>query len=69
MTLKLVNGKVNPLKIFWMSYSVILIENFKKESKRLIKKFPSLKQELKALNDNPAIGTPLAKSVIKYGWQ
>ena len=52
-----------------MSYSVILIENFKKESKRLIKKFPSLKQELKALNDNlehnPAIGTPLAKSCYK----
>ncbi|MCY7422312.1 MAG: type II toxin-antitoxin system RelE/ParE family toxin [Chitinophagaceae bacterium] len=52
-----------------MSYNVILIENFKKESKRLIKKFPSLKQELKTLNDkledNPAIGTPLAKSCYK----
>ncbi len=52
-----------------MSYNVILIENFKKESKRLIKKFPSLKQELKTLNDtlevNPAIGTSLAKGCYK----
>ncbi len=29
-----------------MSYSIILIEKFKKEAKRLIKKYPSLKKEL-----------------------
>ncbi len=55
-----------------MRYNVILIENFKKESKRLIKKFPSLKQELKTLNDsledNPAMGTTWLRVVIKYGW-
>ncbi len=29
-----------------MTYSVIPIEKFKKEAKRLIKKYPSLKNEL-----------------------
>ena len=46
-----------------MNYSVIPIDKFKKEAKRLIKKYPSLKQELKQLNtnllSNPAIGTSL----------
>ncbi len=52
-----------------MNYNVILIDNFKKESKRLIRKFPSLKQELHTLSDsledNPIIGTPLAKNCYK----
>jgi hypothetical protein len=34
-----------------MSYSVIPIERFKKEAKRLIKKYPSLKSELTELNE------------------
>ena len=32
--------------IFLMSYNIIPIEKFKKEAKRLIKKYPSLKNEL-----------------------
>ena len=32
-----------------MSYSVIPIEKFKKEVKRLVKKYPSLKKELSEL--------------------
>jgi len=32
-----------------MSYSVALSPNFKKEAKRLVNKYPSLKSELKAL--------------------
>jgi hypothetical protein len=43
-----------------MCYSVIPIERFKKEAKRLVKKYPSLKNELSNLNlilsSNPSIG-------------
>lgn len=46
-----------------MSFSVIPGDKFKKEAKRLIKKFPSLKQELidlsSVLEEEPAIGTAL----------
>jgi hypothetical protein len=35
-----------------MSFSVIPVEKFKKEAKRLIKKYPSLKQELQDLAEN-----------------
>jgi mRNA-degrading endonuclease YafQ of YafQ-DinJ toxin-antitoxin module len=42
---------------FWMNCSVIPSEKFKKDAKRLIKKYPSLKQELaeigKTLNAHP----------------
>lgn len=52
-----------------MNYSVIPIDKFKKEAKRLIKKYPSLKQELKQLNtnllSNPAIGTSLGNNAYK----
>jgi mRNA-degrading endonuclease RelE of RelBE toxin-antitoxin system len=52
-----------------MSYSVIPIDKFKKEAKRLVKKYPSLKAELFELNDilseNPAIGTPLGNNAYK----
>ncbi len=52
-----------------MNYSVIPITNFKREAKRLIKKFPSLKQELilleDTLNNNPTLGTKLAKNCFK----
>ena len=52
-----------------MNYSVIPNDKFKKEAKRLIKKYPSLKQELKQLNTNllanPAIGTSLGNNSYK----
>lgn len=46
-----------------MSYSIGLSANFKKEAKRLSKKYPSLKTELAELftelEENPTAGTPL----------
>ncbi len=52
-----------------MSYNVELTDNFKKEAKRLIKKYPSLKAEIAALGeqlaDNPSMGTPLGDDVYK----
>ena len=52
-----------------MSYNVIPGEKFKKEAKRLIKKFPSLKQELselgKLLSVNPESGTALGNNSYK----
>lgn len=52
-----------------MSYSVIPIEKFKKEAKRLIKKYPSLKKEIAALNQllisNPTVGTSLGNHTYK----
>ena len=50
-----------------MSYNIIPGERFKKEAKRLSKKYPSLKNELFALNDqlseNPVIGTSLGNNI------
>ena len=44
-----------------MSFNVIPTDTFKREAKRLLKKYPSLKQELAVLNDtlikNPEIVT------------
>lgn len=52
-----------------MSYSVELSDNFKKESKRLIKKYPSLKSELiilfAGLAENPTVGVSLGNDVYK----
>ncbi len=52
-----------------MSYSVIPIEKFKKEAKRLVKKYPSLKKELSALSalltSDPAAGTSLGNNAYK----
>lgn len=52
-----------------MSYKVELSEHFKKEAKRLVKKYPSLKTELASLfaqlEENPTIGTPLCDDVYK----
>lgn len=52
-----------------MSYSVIPVEKFKKEAKRLVKKYPSLKKELSSLTAllvlNPAAGTPLGNNTYK----
>jgi len=52
-----------------MSYKIQLTDNFKKEAKKLIKKFPSLKNELSALgeslSENPTLGIPLGNEVYK----
>ena len=52
-----------------MSYNVIPIERFKKEAKRLAKKYASLKSELAELNNeltrNPEIGTSLGNNAYK----
>ena len=52
-----------------MSYNVIPIDKFKKEAKRLVKKYPSLKNELSELNalliSNPTIGTSLGNNAYK----
>jgi mRNA-degrading endonuclease RelE of RelBE toxin-antitoxin system len=52
-----------------MSYNIELSANFKKEAKRLTKKYPSLKSELAELftklEENPTIGTPLGNDIYK----
>lgn len=52
-----------------MSYSIIPVDRFKKEAKRLIKKYPSLKKELSELSTllskNPTAGTPLGNDAYK----
>lgn len=52
-----------------MSYSVLPIDKFKKEAKRLIRKYPSLKTELidleGELSANPQSGTSLGNNTYK----
>ena len=52
-----------------MNFSVIPTDRFKREAKRLIKKFPSLKQELAALSTllekEPDTGIPLGNETYK----
>src|SRR5215210_7596306 len=52
-----------------MTFSVIPSDKFKREAKRLIKKFPSLKQELVDLNETlekaPEKGTALGNDTYK----
>ena len=52
-----------------MNYSVELAPNFKREAKRLYKKYPSLKAELIALfeelKENPTLGEHLGNNVYK----
>jgi mRNA-degrading endonuclease RelE of RelBE toxin-antitoxin system len=52
-----------------MSYSVELTNNFKKEAKKLVKKYPSLKLELgklgRELSENPTTGDHLGNNVYK----
>ena len=52
-----------------MSYSVVVVEKFKKEAKRLVRKYPSLIQELRELAEilavTPNKGTPLGGNVYK----
>ncbi len=44
-----------------MNFKVIPTDKFKKEAKRLIKKFPSLKQELLELGE---VLTPTVRSLV-----
>lgn len=52
-----------------MSYKLELTDNFKKEAKRLTKKYPSLKTELAELftelEENPTNGIPLGNDIYK----
>ena len=52
-----------------MNYSILLSPNFKKEAKKLSKKYPSLKSELlelfTELETNPNTGTSLGNDVHK----
>ena len=52
-----------------MSYKIVLTDNFKKEAKKLTKKYASLKAELaslfKELEENPTMGTPLGNDIYK----
>jgi mRNA-degrading endonuclease RelE of RelBE toxin-antitoxin system len=52
-----------------MSYSIIPTDKFKKEAKRLVKKYPSLKVELNELNNllckHPQEGTSLGDDTYK----
>ena len=52
-----------------MSYKIELTDNFKKEAKKLIKKYTSLRTEIaelgKELAENPTTGTHLGNDVYK----
>ena len=52
-----------------MNYKIIVVENFRREAKRLVKKYASLKDELvqleKELLQNPRCGTSLGKNIYK----
>lgn len=52
-----------------MKFNVELTEHFKKEAKRLLKKYPSLKNELAelfaVLEEKPDLGIPLGNNVFK----
>jgi len=52
-----------------MKYKISAIANFRKEAKRLIKKYPSLKNELlelgNQLEQNPTQGTPIGNNCYK----
>jgi len=52
-----------------MGFKVIVSDNFKKEAKRLTRKYRSLKNELEILgqelSEKPTLGTPLGHDVYK----
>ena len=52
-----------------MSYKIIAISNFRKEAKKLYKKYPSLKKELfelgKQLSTEPSLGIALGSNCFK----
>lgn len=56
-----------------MKYSIIPTPRFKKESKRLIKKYRSLPTDLrkfeKELSSKPRLGTSLGGDTYKVDWQ
>ncbi|HCE41940.1 MAG TPA: hypothetical protein DET40_00135 [Lentisphaeria bacterium] len=52
-----------------MIFEIIITDNFAREARRLVKKYPSLKRELADLQtlftQNPGTGTPLGHSCFK----
>jgi mRNA-degrading endonuclease RelE of RelBE toxin-antitoxin system len=52
-----------------MSFEIILTPNFQKEAKKLLKKYPSLKNDLNLFGENlsmnPDFGTPLGNQIFK----
>lgn len=56
-----------------MKYKLATIDNFKRDAKRLIKKFPSLRLEIeelgKSLQENPFMGTALKNGFYKIRLQ
>ena len=52
-----------------MNYKIELSANFKKEARKLVKKYPSLKAELadlfSELEVNPTLGTPPGNDIYK----
>jgi hypothetical protein len=52
-----------------MNYNILAIDNFKKEFKKLAKKYPSLKVDLIKLSEelelNPRLGAPIGKNCHK----
>ncbi len=52
-----------------MNYRIIATRNFERKLKRLVKKFPSLKNDLKKLESNlsvnPKLGIPIGKNAYK----
>jgi mRNA-degrading endonuclease RelE of RelBE toxin-antitoxin system len=56
-----------------MSFSIISLSSFDKELKKLVKRYPSLKQDYANLLDeievNPKLGTPIGKNCYKVRLQ
>lgn len=56
-----------------MPFKVEATPEFLSESKKLSKKYPSLKNDIASLavqlQQNPDLGTPLGKMPTKYDWQ
>jgi len=52
-----------------MNYNIVASENFQSEAKRLVKKYSSLRNELKTLEkkllEYPALGTPIGHNAYK----
>jgi mRNA-degrading endonuclease RelE of RelBE toxin-antitoxin system len=52
-----------------MNYVVITADSFRKDAKKLLKKYPSLADEIEALindlEENPTFGTPLGQDCYK----
>jgi mRNA-degrading endonuclease RelE of RelBE toxin-antitoxin system len=57
------------LSIYWMKFDIVATDDFERELKRLFKKYPSLKSDLKtlflSLLETPTQGTPLGKNSYK----